>query len=66
MSDSPVTPNRSQFDLEFSIDYGQTWLSIDRPSAIASSTNDIIVTQPLRAIKNIFYLPLHAYRPLSK
>jgi hypothetical protein len=66
MIGSPVTPNRSQFDLEYSIDYGQTWSSIDRPSTIASHTNDIIITQPLRAIKNIFYLPLHTYRPLSK
>ena len=66
MTDSPVTPNRSQFDLEFSTDYGQTWSSIDRPSTMTSNTNDILITQPLRAIKNIFYLPLHAYHPLSK
>ncbi|CAF1574185.1 unnamed protein product [Rotaria magnacalcarata] len=66
MTDSPVTSNRSQFHLEFSIDYGQTWSSIDRPSTIASRTNEIIINQPLPAIKNIFFLPLHAYRPLSK
>jgi len=66
MTGSPVTPNRSQFELEFSIDYGQTWSSIDRLSTIVSHANDIIISQPLRAIKNIFYLPLYAYRPLSK
>ncbi|CAF4349306.1 unnamed protein product, partial [Rotaria sordida] len=43
MTSSSVTPNRSQFDLEFSIDYGQTWSSIDRPSTIASRSNDIII-----------------------
>ncbi|CAF0939143.1 unnamed protein product [Adineta ricciae] len=59
-------PNRSQFDLEFSTDYGQTWSSIDRPSTVASRTNDIIINQPLRPIKNRFYLPVHAYRSLSK
>ncbi|CAF4591307.1 unnamed protein product, partial [Rotaria sp. Silwood2] len=63
---SLVTSNHSQFDLEFSIDYGQTWSSIDRPPTISSSINDIIITQPLRAIKNTFFLPLYAYRSLSK
>lgn len=64
---SPLgSPNQSQFDLEFSTDYGQTWLSINRPSTIASNTNDIIINQPLRAIKNRFYLPLHTYLSLSK
>jgi len=66
MTGSPVTPNRSQFNLEYSIDYGQSWSSIDRPSTFASNTNDHIIIQPLRAIRNSFYLPLHAYRPLSK
>ena len=54
------------FDLEFSLDYGQTWLSIDRPSSVASSSNDIIVTQPLRAMRTRFYLPLHTYRSIAK
>ncbi|CAF0744576.1 unnamed protein product [Adineta steineri] len=63
---SLVTLNHSQFNLELSTDYGQTWSSIDRPSTIASNTNDIIITQPLRAIKNIFYLPLHTYYPKLK
>ncbi|CAF3387291.1 unnamed protein product [Rotaria sp. Silwood1] len=66
MSGSSVTPSHLQFDLEFSIDYGQTWSFIDLPATIASSTNDIIITQPLRAIKNMFFLPLYAYRSLSK
>ncbi|CAF5143444.1 unnamed protein product, partial [Rotaria sp. Silwood1] len=65
MSGSSVTPSHLQFDLEFSIDYGQTWSFIDLPATIASSTNDIIITQPLRAIKNMFFLPLYAYRSLS-
>jgi hypothetical protein len=66
MAGSPVSPNRSQFNLEYSIDYGQSWSSIDRPSTFASNTNDLIITEPFRGIQNIFYLPLHAYRPLSK
>lgn len=66
VSGSPVTPNRSQYDLEYSIDYGQSWSSIERPSTRTSNTNDIIITGPLRATRNVFYLPLHAYRPLSK
>lgn len=66
MTGSPVTPNRSQFTLEYSIDYGQTWSSINRPSTLISHTNDIIIVEPLQSIQNIFYLPLHIYRPLSK
>ncbi|CAF4353733.1 unnamed protein product, partial [Adineta steineri] len=65
-NDSFVTSNHSQFNLELSTDYGQTWSTIDRPSTIASNTNDIIITQPLHTIKNIFYLPLHTYYPKLK
>lgn len=66
MSGSPITPNRSQFYLEYSFDYGQSWSSIDRPSTMISNPNDIIIIQPLRAIKNTFYLPLYTYYSLSK
>ena len=66
LTGSPVTPNRSQFYLEYSVDYGQNWAPIDQPSTLALRTNDIIITQPLRAISNYFYLPLYAYQPLSR
>ena len=61
----PAT-NRSELELEYSVDYGQTWSLIDRPPSVASYPNDILITQPLRAIKTKFYLPLHAFHPSVK
>ena len=54
------------FDLEYSSDYGQTWLSIDRPQSVALSANEIVITQPLHAMGNRFYLPLYTYLPIAK
>ena len=58
--------NRLELDLEYSVDYGQTWSSINRPSSIVSNPNDILITQPLRAVKAKFYLPLYAFYPAAK
>lgn len=61
-------PKNSPWNLEYSVDYGQIWASVDRPSTAISSPNDIIIRQPLPSIKhnNTFGLPLYAYLPAAK
>lgn len=64
---SKVLPKDSPWDLEYSIDYGQTWASIDRPSTATSNPTDIIIRQPLQSISNdTFVLSLYAYLPFAK
>lgn len=65
-SNSSISSNHSQFSLEYSIDYGQSWSSIDRLPTISSYPNDILISQPFHPIKNTFYLPLYTYQSLSK
>jgi hypothetical protein len=65
-NESMISSNESPFQLEYSIDFGQTWTSIDRPSTIASNLNDIVIRQPLMSLDHTFYLPLHVYYSEAK